>query len=90
MLDVREHRRVLLGIRETRGRALGSHRQEIGAARAAWRRAREARPAVHRAVLEGERREMQHLARLHRATLAQSRWILAIADRLQGRFGSSR
>ena len=76
---------MLSGVRETKGRQLGSHRQELDEQRRAWRRAKDARPAVHRMVLEGERREMQRSRRIHRAMLAQNRWILALAGRLQDR-----
>lgn len=85
MLDVHEHRRVLSGVRETKGRQLSSHRQELDEQRRAWRAAKDARPAVHRLVLEGERREMQRSRRMHRTMLAQNRWLLALADRLQDR-----
>ena len=85
MLDVHEHRRVLSGVRETKGRQLSSHRHELDEERRAWRRAKDARPAMHRLVLEGERREMQRSRRIHKAMLAQNRWLLALADRLQGR-----
>jgi len=90
MLDVREHRQVLSALRETRGRVLGVHRREIDEQRRSWRRVRGARPAIHRIVLERERREMQELARQHRRTLAQNRWLLVLADRLQERLRSAR
>ncbi|MDQ7842402.1 MAG: hypothetical protein QN141_03600 [Armatimonadota bacterium] len=90
MLDVREHRQVLSALRETRGRALGDHRREIDEQRRNWRRARGARPAVHRVVLERERQEMQELRRQHRRSLAQNRWLVALADRLQERLRSAR
>jgi len=83
--DVHEHRRVLSTVREGRGRALGSHREEIDAPRRAWRQARADRPGLHRVVLEGERREMHKTRRLHRTMLAQHRWLLALAERLQAR-----
>src|SRR3972149_107059 len=41
MLDRREHRRELSGVRETQGRALGSHRDELNEFRRAWQRARD-------------------------------------------------
>jgi len=90
LLEVREHRRVLSSLRETKGRALGVHRQEIDEVRRNWRRARGARPATHRTVLEEERAGMRRLAGQHRTMLAQNRWLLALADRLQERLGSAR
>ena len=85
MLDVREHKRVLSGLRETKARQLGRHRAELEEEREAWRRAKEARPALHRTVLDGERAEMRRSRALHRTMLAQNRWLLTLADRLQER-----
>jgi hypothetical protein len=85
MLERREHRRELSGVRERQGRALGSHRDELNEYRRAWQSARNARPGLHRTVLEGERREMRETRRLHREMLAQNKWILALAERLQER-----
>jgi len=85
MLDRREHRRELSGVRETRGRALGSHRDELNEFRRARQRARDTRPVLHRTVLEGERREMRETRGMHRQMLAQNRWLLALAERLQER-----
>jgi hypothetical protein len=90
MLEVREHRRVLSGVREVRGRQLARHRAELQDERRAWRQARADRPAAHRAVLEGERRAMQRTRTLHRALLAQNRWLLVLADRLQDRLKTAR
>jgi thioesterase domain-containing protein len=85
MLERREHKRVLSGLRETRGRQLEGHRAELEQERAAWRRAREARPAMHRAVLDGARAELQRARRMHRTMLAQNRWLLVLAERVQQR-----
>lgn len=85
MLERREHKRVLSGLRETKGRQLEGHRAELDQERAAWRRAKDARPAMHRAVLAGERAELQRVRRLHRTMLAQNRWLLALAERVQQR-----
>lgn len=85
MLDVREHKRVLSGVRETKGRALGSHREAVDELRRAWRRARQPGPALHRVVLAGARREMRESRRMHKRMLAQNRWLLALAERMQGR-----
>lgn len=84
MLEVHEHKRVLSGLRETKGRQLEGHRAELDRERAAWRLAKAARPAMHRAVLEGERAEMQRTRRMHRAMLAQNRWLLVLAERVRG------
>jgi hypothetical protein len=83
VLEVREHRKVLSRVRETTGRSLGGHRAELEQERAAWRRARQSRPAVHRLVLQDERAALQRFRRLHRVMLAQNRWLLALAERLQ-------
>ena len=85
MLDRRAHRRELSGVRETQGRALSSHRDELNEIRRAWQHARDARPGLHRTVLEGERREMRETRRMHREMLAQNRWLLVLAERLQER-----
>src|SRR4030065_1784261 len=85
MLDRREHRRDRSGARETQGRALGSHRDELNEFRLAWQRTRDARPGLHRAVLEGERREMRETRRMPRQMRAQNRWLLVLAERLQER-----
>ncbi len=85
MYDVHEHKRVLSVVRETQGKALGGHRQEIDDLRRAWRRARQAKPTLHRTVLAGERQKMREDARMHKTMLAQNRWILALAEKLQGR-----
>ena len=85
MLDRREHRRELSGVREMQGRALSSHRDELNEFRRAWQRARDTRPGLHRTVLEAERREMRETRRMHREMLAQNRWLLALAERLQER-----
>lgn len=82
MLDVHEHKRVLSGLRETKGRQLDRHRAELELERRAWRQARSARPAMHRAVLESERAEMQRSRRMHRTMLAQNRWLLFLAERV--------
>jgi len=85
MLDRREHRRELFGVRETQGKALGSHRAELNESRRAWQRARDARFGLHRTALEGERRDLRETRRLHRQMLAQNRWLVALAERLQQR-----
>lgn len=85
MWEVREHKRVLSGVRETKGKALGSHREALDELRRAWRRARERGPALHRAVLALERREMRESRRMHKTMLAQNRWLVVLAERLQGR-----
>lgn len=85
MLEVREHKRVLSGVRETKGRALGGHKEAVDELRRAWRRSRQPQPALHRVVLASERQEMRAGRRLHKTMLAQNRWLLALAERLQGR-----
>ena len=63
MLDRREHRREIFGVRETQGKALGSHRAELNESRRAWQRARDARCGLHRTALEGERRDLRETRR---------------------------
>jgi hypothetical protein len=79
MLDRRDHRRELYGVRETQRKALGSHRAELNESR------RRSRLDVHRTVLEGERREMREARRMHRKMLAQNKWLVMLAERLQER-----
>jgi hypothetical protein len=84
MLDRAEHRRELADLRERRGRALGSHRDELNEFRNA-RSARAAGPGLHRRALDGARREMREVRQLHRRMLAQNRWLVTLAERLQQR-----
>jgi hypothetical protein len=85
MLDRAEHRRELAGLRERLGRALGSHRNELNEFRTARASSRDAGPGLHRRALEGERREMRETRQLHRRMLAQNRWLVTLAERLQER-----
>lgn len=85
MLERGEHRRELSGLRERRGRALSGHRDELNEFRAARATARGAAPGLHRRALDGERREMRETRQLHRRMLAQNRWLLSLAERLQQR-----
>jgi hypothetical protein len=85
MLDRGEHRRELSDLRERRGRALGGHRDELNAFRNARSAARAAGPGLHRRALDGERRAMREVRQLHRRMLAENRWLVALAERLQRR-----
>jgi hypothetical protein len=85
MLGRGEHRRELSELRERRGRALGSHRDELNEYRST-RAARAAAPGLHRTALDGERRELRELRQLHRRMLAQNRWLVSLAERLQERW----
>lgn len=51
---------------------------------------RERSQRLHRLELESERRELREARRLHKAMLAQNRWLLVLADRLQGRLKKAR
>jgi hypothetical protein len=85
MLDRGEHRRELAGLRERRGRALGSHRDELNEFRSARARFHDVGPGLHRRALDIERREMRETRQLHRRMLAQNRWLVMLAERLQER-----
>jgi hypothetical protein len=64
---------------------LGSHRDELNEFRKSRARSRDAVAGLHRRALDGARREMREVRQLHRRMLAQNRWLVTLAERLQER-----